>query len=197
MLTLSSASFAGFTEYTDQASFLSAAGNTVTESFETSAGSQIAFLATPNFTLTHNRTFSVLSAPSPFGTSATDGVRYIEETSAQANEMLFQGFAANTTAFGLFITDFGDFGSADLTLTVNNNAPIIIASPFIPNGDIRYFGIVATGGDIINSVTLASGDAIGIDEVSVSAVPLPAAAYLMVGALLTLRIRQPGRVASE
>lgn len=126
----------------------------------------------------------VLSAPSPFGTFATDGVRYLEEAAVATNEFVFSGFAGPLTAFGLNITDYGDFGTASLVMTINGTTSFVIATPSGPgaNGSLRYFGVVATAGDTITEVRLRSGDAVGIDKVGISApavVPEPMPALLV------------------
>ncbi|MBX9580957.1 MAG: PEP-CTERM sorting domain-containing protein [Gemmataceae bacterium] len=176
---------AGFVTYTDETSFLAAAGNVTVESFENSTGTTITSLTTPNFSVQHTgSTFSVLDSPSPFGTFATDGVRYLEEsTGLISNEFRFFGFAAPLTAFGLDVTDYGDFGVQPLVMTINGTTQFTIATPPRANGNLLYFGVVATGTDRIVEVRLGSDDAIGIDKVSIllgnSAVPEPASLALV------------------
>jgi len=175
---------AGFIVFTSESTFLAAAGPVTVESFENSSGTGITSLITPNFLLQHTgSTFSVLSSPSPFGTFATDGVRYLEESAAGfTNEFRFSGFAAPLTAFGLHVTDYGDFGSQSLVLTINGTTQFTVATPPRPNGNLLYFGVVATGPDRITDVRLGSDDAIGIDKVSlssVSAVPAPASLWML------------------
>ncbi|MCA9066331.1 MAG: hypothetical protein KDA96_24860, partial [Planctomycetaceae bacterium] len=155
--------------YSAEGEFLAAAGPVVVESFETVSGSNLFALTTPNFEIIHTSAygFSVLSSPSPYGTFATDGVRYLEEVSSN-NEFHFFGFSQPLDAFGLFITDFGDFGNSSIPLrmTINDTLTVTVAEWGHPNGNLMYFGVTTEGAYTINDVKLFSGDAIGIDEVS-------------------------------
>lgn len=193
----SSEARAGFIAFMNEAAFLAAAGSVTVESFEGSAGTNLTSLTTPNFQLQHTgSTFSVLSAPSPFGTFATDGVRYLEEDSAGfVNEFQFTGFAEPLAAFSLDITDYGDFGTLPLVLTINGTTPFTIATSPRPNGNLLYFGVVATGVDQITNVRLSSGDAIGIDRVSIAAVPEPSTLLILGTGIVLLighvRFRRP------
>lgn len=187
---------ADFFTFTDAGGFLTAAGDVTVESFEGSSGTNLTSLSTPNFLLTHTGSaFSVLDTPSPFGTFATDGVRYLEENTAGTNEFLFSGFAGPVTAFGLDVTDFGDFGALPLVLTINGTAQFTVAVPPHPDGSLLFFGVVATGPDQITDVRLRSGDAIGIDNVRLTAVPEPTTLFMLsTGAVVLLgntRFRRP------
>ncbi len=176
--------------FDDEGDFLTAAGTVSVESFESSSGTNLLALTTPSFQLDHSSGFSVLNSPSPFGTFATDGVRFLEELTVQPNEFRFHNFVSPLRAFGLFITDYGDFGSAPLTLTINNSQTIVIATTGGLDGNLRYFGVVANAGEEIIDIRLTSDDAIGIDEVSFSsAVPEPSS-FLLLGVAVLLMARK-------
>ena len=193
----SSQGFSAFVTFTDESTFLASSDAVVVEGFESSSGTNISSLSTPNFLITHSQSFSVLGAPSPFGTFAIDGTNFIEESLAGvANEFRFDGFAAPLTSFGLFVTDYGDFGIESLTLTIDDANAFVIASQPLADGNSLFFGVVATGGDKFSKVTLRSDDAIGIDRVSVSAVPEPSRLVLsvvVVGSIATARTRRGKR----
>lgn len=183
---------ATLTSYDSESAFLAAAGNVTVESFESSSGSGLTTLQTPNFLLSHSGgTFSVLTSPSPYGTFATDGTHFLEEATALVNNQFqFAGFAAPISAFGLYITDYGDYGSHPLVLTVNSTDQFVIATPTGPsaNGSLLYFGVVASGTSLITNVTLGSDDAIGIDKVSVSTVPETSSLILSCTGLLLMAL---------
>jgi hypothetical protein len=191
-----SAAFSALVTFDDEPTFLASSGPVVVEGFETSTGSNISSLTTPNFVLTHSQTFSVLSSPSVYGTFAIDGTHFLEESLALVvNEMRFDGFTSPLTSFGLYVTDFGDNGAQPLTMTINGATTFTIAAQPRPNGNLLFFGVVASGGDQITKVVLASDDAIGIDKVSLSPVPEPgsllmAAMAVAMGAICCLRKRR-------
>ena len=175
---------------TDKEQFLGAAGNVTLESFETSSGSNIYSLTTPNFKITHTggSGFSVLTEPSPYGTAATDGSRHLEEISGGSpNQFQFYNFQEPLKAFGLFIMDYGDYGNAPLQMIINNTSTFTIAETGHPDGNILYFGVVADGGDVITDVRLLSDDAIGLDEISLAAsVPEPNIFFLFFCSIIYL-----------
>ena len=164
---------AALVSYTSESDFLAASNQVSVESFESFQPSGlISSLVSPLFTITHNDFFRVLDTPSVHDTQAADGVTYLEERSGITfvNSMVFSGFDAPLTAFGFFVSDYGDFGTRPLVMTVNDTNMFTIASPPRTSGNQLYFGVVATNTDRIHTVELASDDAIGIDKVSISAI---------------------------
>ncbi len=190
---------AGFITFDNENDFLSAAGPVLVESFESFSSiagqSQVrSSLSTTNFEINHFGGSNFFVADEPlFGGFATDGIHYLEEVSTGSpNTFHFHSFQEPITAFGLFITDFGDFGnqSVPLEMTINDSTTLFIANPGDPDGSIRYFGVIATGGEIITDVKLTNADALALDEVSISAgVPEPSGILMFFFALVLGTVR--------
>lgn len=193
--------------FTTEASFVAAAGSTQLESFESLAPllRSGAPVVTPLLSLTAlTAQLGVQSAPnSPndgFGASATDGTRYVTGyLPNQTQGTLRFDLASPSTAFGFNVIDLGEIVGT-LALRTNTGAfvsDVVVAnySGNLPTGNVQYFGLTQTQAFTQVFVTITGNDdAFGIDKVSVSPVPEPTTALLLMGGLVagfvSLRQRQ-------
>lgn len=182
------------TYYNNEATFLAANNGLALESFETLPNTPFGpNVVTSNFNIVGTTQLMVRDTPIT-GLHATDGVKFV--VASQQGSITFSGFANPVTAFGLTITDFGDFAqgggipSGSLTYTDSNgNATTIALAPLLDATE-TFFGITDTVG--ITSLTIASdsvADTWAFDEVYFGAagsnpgggpggVPLPAAVWM-------------------
>jgi hypothetical protein len=101
-------------------------------------------------------------------------------------------FNQSMQAIGLYVISADLILDNDFTITTSsglsfgNNA---IADIFLLDGDAYYIGLIADAGDSFNSITFGSASAnflFNVDDITVSAVPVPAALWLMASGLLCL-----------
>jgi PEP-CTERM motif len=186
--------------FTTEAAFVAAAGSTRLESFETVAplvrGN--APVVAPLFSVTGlTAPIGVQSAANTpndgFGASATDGTRYLTAyLPNQPQGTLRFDLASPSTVFGFNIMDVGEV-TGTVSIRTNSGAfssDTLLASypPILINGNVQFFGLTQNLPFTQVFVTVTGNDdAFGIDKVSVSVVPEPATALLLLGGLIALR----------
>lgn len=178
--------------FDDAASFLSAAGSTVVESFETlpARSRGLASITTPRFTISTTDTpIGVQVAPDTpdtgFGAHAVgDGSHYLSVYLAGQPQgpVTFQ-LEAPATAFGLYLVDVGET-SGQIIFRTNAGAfsgtGLTVEATPQPNGGVRFLGFTQTQAFTRVTLTVTGIDeAYGVDQVYVSAVPEPASALLL------------------
>ena len=183
---------------TAQTSFLATlSGGVGTEDFESATLPAISFPGSTG-AITANLTgggSSIVSSPGA-GRFATSGSSYVQTTGGGDFTVTFSSAIA---AFGFFGTDIGDIGNSlvlQLTDTLNNITQLAVGNTVgATSGSLLYFGFIDTatsytqikflnqpgGGDIFGFDDMTIGDTAQI--VNPPAVPLPAAAWLLLGAL--------------
>lgn len=181
---------ASVTVYNTEAAFLTAAGTTVTETFETQAlgyyspiaivGGSISF-ATPNY----GSGFSGVtdqSFGSIYGFNTTlGGSKWFGFPNSGPAVATFS-FTAPTNSFGFYSTGVQTTFTSVFKVTQLDGSATIFNLPITVNGGSSYFGVVDTTGFTSVEIYLSStGDAWGIDDVSYNnAVPEPASWALMI-----------------
>ena len=182
--------------FSDENTFLIAAGSTTLESFESLADG--AFSSAPivagALTLTPLDAGQIHVRSTPTGGHfPTDGVKYVEfgDPALAPGGRLQFSFAEPETSFGLSITDWGDQSSAG-SLSIQTNAGeassgvlIAVNPPQVASGGQLFFGLIQN--TPFTSVTLISttaSDGMGIDEIHFKPLPEPSGALLMVGLLM-------------
>jgi hypothetical protein len=184
------------TSFNTEQAFIAAAGATVIESFETLAGRgrTMAPVVTPHFTVsTGNAPIGVqtaANAPSPgYGSAAVDGSHYLSVYLANAAPgSLSFTLATPSTSFGLYLTDLGEV-AGEVRLQTNAGAfsgGVLVAQfpPLVGEGQRLFFGFTQDVAFTQVTLTVTGLDeAYGLDKVYVSAVPEPAAAWLMLAGL--------------
>jgi hypothetical protein len=182
--------------FTSEASFLSAAGATQIESFETVAPRLpgTGAVTAPLLTLsTDGATLGVQNgadAPSTgFGSFATDGLQYVlVYAPGVATGQLQLTLNGPTTAVGFYLTDIGE---APGTVTLRTDAgaftsATVVATypPTLGSGNVQFFGLVQTEAFTQLFLTVSGVDeAYGIDKVYVGVVPEPGPSALMLAGL--------------
>lgn len=163
--------------YTSKADFLAALGSdAVLESFEnvpaTNVQSGTEYVQTDAFTLTcpdagtSSYAFGVFNQ-SNANQHATNGNNYIVVFNGVARTFNFN-FNTNIRAFGLMITDFGDYPPSgyDIFLQNENGENRRIAVAPLPDGNEMFFGIITNVPFYCPTIYRRNGgDGIGIDEV--------------------------------
>ena len=112
----------------------------------------------------------IRSTPSG-GHFATDGVRYLSPGSNTVSTELVFELASPATGFGLSVTDFGEFGTGDLTFQTDTGAlanELVVASTPQSNGSLIFFGFtqeIEFSRVTVRATTVPDG--IGIDGVHI------------------------------
>ncbi|MFG6440548.1 PEP-CTERM sorting domain-containing protein [Pelomonas margarita] len=190
------AAHAADASFSTEQAFVAAAGATVIESFETLAGRDrtLAPIVTSTFTLSTAAApmgiQTSANAPSDgFGAAAVDGSQYVSiYLQNLAPGSISFTLAAPSTSFGLYLSDLGET-SGQIRVQTNNGvfaSGLVVATfpPTVSNGQQRFVGV--TQNQAFTQVTLTVtgvDEAYGLDKVYVSAVPEPAAAWLMLAGL--------------
>ena len=188
---------ADFMTFNDEGDFLTAAGATELESFEdlvaTNALDSIT-IVTDNFVISTSTgdpdigIFDISNA----GAFATDGSNYVSYQSGE-NESIVFTFDNEINAFGLDITDYGDFGSGNLTFSNSAGDMAVAGISGTQNGDQIFFGAVNTdfAFDTVTFTNTILGEGFGVDKIysaGSTVVPEPASvSVLLVGGLCLLR----------
>jgi hypothetical protein len=193
------------TIYSNEATFMSAAGALGFESFEGLAASNVASAGFSRslaaFTIAGSPNAGVFDLADYLGTHATDGTKYIEVEGGGQQTLTFT-FGAPIVEFGVTITDYGDFAASALIFSTNTGASQAAAAGSKPNGTDQFFGFIDAANPF-TSITFTTpvgqfGDPFSVDRVRFSAaasgtpVPEPASLLLMgtgVVAVLRRRIR--------
>ncbi len=159
----------GAVRFDDEGEFRAAAPRVSLESFESNVAS--------NFTGSTDITTAeiAISAPSAglgvfdrsiVGGHATDGVQWLAY-SALANEPLTLDFDEPIQALGLYITDWGDFGTGELTFSNDAGESFVIAVAPQSNGNEIFVGLVSPGISFqrVQLNNDINGELIGFDEI--------------------------------
>lgn len=149
------------------------------ESFDDTALSSSPIVAN-DFTVNPLSASAQVKSGSAGGRFPTNGVKFVESHSPTESIELSFDLKEPATAFGLSVTDFGDFGTGSLTFQTDNGE---LAQQFIAadtprmDSNLVFFGFAQR--TPFTNLTLRTGnpgDAIGIDSVYVGeAIPEPAA----------------------
>ena len=202
LLSLSGLAHAANTTFTNEGSFVAAAGSTVVESFEALAGRSrvLSPVVTPLLTATPGTApLGVQTAPDTpdngFGAAATDGTHYLSiylPNAAQGTLRFDLGSPSKVFGFNII-----DVGEATGTVTLRTNAgafaggvTLLSFPPTFGNGAVFFIGL--TQDIAFTTVFLdVSGldDAYGIDKVYIQAVPETASAWSLLAGLAALGLR--------
>jgi len=202
LVCASSSGNAATTTYFSQADFLSALGAapTITHNFDAETAGTTIFDggtldgATYNYSLSGNPTPSIL-IDNHFDT--TSGSNYLGTTDGSG---AFVGGDAFTITFdqtmhaiGLYVISADLIYADDFTITTSSGqsvSNIATSDVMLTDGDAFYIGLIEDDFSLgFNSITLSSQDfgfLFNVDDISVSQVPLPAAAWLFASGLLGL-----------
>jgi hypothetical protein len=182
--------------YTSETDFLSDAGTTILEDFESySVAVQESPISTTYFTVS---TTPILGGTSSFlridggdssGLDPVNGEKtLVAGSSTNAPFTLTFDLLSPTTSIGFWVTDFGDGFEGSLSFTNNIGDNHTIASSPLANGNDLFFGLTNNSSTFtsFSLVKTTSADGIGIDRLFLSQVPIPAAFYLFGSGLLGL-----------
>lgn len=164
--------------FTDEATFLSAVASTTKESFEgltATNGPTANFFDLPDFDI------SVTSPVSPgagifnvplAGGFATDGSNWLAYQS-DVNDTLRFDFDTPINAFGINITDWGDFRPGSLFFSNDAGDNFTVAVSPQSNGNLIFFGLINPTMSFTQIVftNTADNEGYGIDEVYYSSSP--------------------------
>ena len=162
--------------YTDESSFLAAAGTTKLESFEglTPGVRAISFSLT-DFTLSAPSVLPTAPPlevyPMPYlGAYATDGVQWMAYDQKNPNEILRFDFSSPINSFGLNVTDWGDWtylGNPSLIFSNNAGDNATVATPPLNDGNHIFFGIINADTSFTRVELLSQPSPVfyGVDEV--------------------------------
>jgi len=202
---------AGTTVYTDEAAFLGAVTwpanpGMAMESFEglnpTNSFTASSF-PLPDFTLTElsgGDELGVFNVPAGWGGYATDGQNYIQYQS-DSNQTLRFDFGSAINAFGINITDWGDWADPG-QLVFSNDAGDSFTIAVTPraNNNYMFYGVVNDSMQFnrVEFLNTVPGEAYAIDEVyygnsGAPQIPEPATLSLVGLGLLALARRRKNR----
>lgn len=116
----------------------------------------------------------VWSGPDGFGRIPTDGDNHIVISVGTTDTTTFS-FNSPKNAFGLNITDWGDFSNGSLVFMNDAGDEYTIAVTPTPNGVINFFGVINYDFDFTMAMFIHNGqtEAYGIDEVYCDYINLP------------------------
>lgn len=198
LLFTATATQAATTYYSSQAAFLSALGtvDSTTYNFDSMAATDIIasgdILAGATFSYdlggVQIMVDDIYDTTSPFNYLGTDdgsGAFFSGDSFTITFDQTMRAIGMYVVSADLILAD--DFTIATSSgLSVGNSA---IADVALLDGDAYFIGLIADVGLGFNSITLSSFDAnylFNVDDITVSAVPVPAAFWLMGSGLLCL-----------
>jgi hypothetical protein len=183
--------------FTDRLEFIDSATNAGImlglESFEeftaTNSIDQTTLVA-DDFTITTDSPpdLGVYDAPASWGAFATDGIKFVGYQSA-VDEAVHFSYNSPIHAWGLDITDIGDFGTGELTFSNDVGDFFTVFVTPGSNGNQIFFGVINpdfafTHVMLTNTV---AGEAFGFDAVAYGAIPAPASIALLALGLVRRR----------
>jgi len=193
--------------FTNKDAFLAAAGAGITlESFEglSDRGLSGAPIVAPELTVVPIGGIADVRSTPLDGHFPTDGTEYVSYglTSAASGGLDFDLVQAST-AFGLFITDFGDVSQGSLSLSTDvgeGNAGLLIAQnpPPQPNGNLLFFGIIQnTPFSVVHLTLTTPNDGIGVDQIYMQSIPEPGMIPLLCAGASVLVLRGKVRLGKH
>jgi len=103
------------------------------------------------------------------GAFATDGIQWIgiEENRLIVPHVTTLSFDVLINHFGLYVTDYGDFGDGNLIFTSDAGDEATAAFSGEPSGNRQFFGIIdsSKGFRTVNLIHSVPGEFYGIDEI--------------------------------
>ncbi len=171
-IALPMTAFATTTTYTDEAEFLTIAWMLDLESFEgeeATNGYSADTIVLTDFSVTGTGQYSPCIGiwnEDFVGGFATDGVNWLGYQSDADAQLIFE-FTEPINAFGINITDWGDFGEGTLTFSNEVSDVFQVSVTPHPNGDLQFFGVI---NDLVYFTTVTftqtiSGEFYGVDEI--------------------------------
>lgn len=172
------------TTYSDEASFLGAAGSLSIESFEGEVATNSRTLSSLSLTdfdmiMSGGGTMGIFTGDF-FGGHATDGVNYAGFSDGHA--FVDYAFDSNINSFGINFTDFGDFGTGSVTFSNNIGDVFTAAVSGVPNANEQFFGLITDFN--FTNVRLSQnigGEFYAVDEIyyGTTSVPEPSSLVLI------------------
>lgn len=168
--------------YSDEASFLGAAGSLSLESFEGEVATNTRTLgslslADFNMTMSSGDTMGIFTGDF-FGGHATDGDNYAGFSDGHA--FVDYAFNSSINSFGINFTDFGDFGIGSVTFSNDIGDVFTAAISGVPNANEQFFGITTDFNftDVRLSQNIA-GEFYAVDEIYYGTTSVPEPSLLV------------------
>jgi hypothetical protein len=180
--------------YTSESAFLSAAGTTILEDFESySVSAQESPISTTYFNVS---TTPILGGTSSFlridggdgsGIDPADGEKTLVAGSTTLDPFtLTFDLTIPVTSVGFWVTDFGDGLPGSISFTNNAGDSITVVTSPLPNGNELFFGLIndSSAFTSFSLVKTSQADGYGLDRMFLSQVPIPPALWLFGSGLL-------------
>ncbi|MBL8483912.1 MAG: hypothetical protein JNJ60_17075 [Rhodocyclaceae bacterium] len=190
------------------AAFAAAAGPLATQNFDAMALGAVPpnfgiGAVTAGFTSSASDYVRVASGVGTFSTFAISGAQYLEGLTLNGSGYFTISLDTPVSALGFYITDASDWAGTgaqipnlSVVLTqVSGTAALDLMGGLDPatvvDGNVAFFGVIdaanpITGFSIVNPAAVPDRDAIGLDNLQVSAVPVPGSAALLALGMLPL-----------